>query len=60
MIFKLCYLFTFITSMMNLLGFTNLEWKLIFTPSVLALLINVVMFIITFIIFVFCEYKFLK
>lgn len=57
MIFKLCYLFTFITSMMNLLGFTNLEWKLIFTPSVLALLINVVMFIITFIIFVFCEYK---
>ena len=57
MIFKLCYLFTFITSMMNLLGFTNLEWKLIFTPSVLALLINVVMFIITFIIFVFCKYK---
>lgn len=57
MIFKLCYLFTFITSMMNLLGFTNLEWKLIFTPSVLALLINVVMFIITFIVFVFCEYN---
>lgn len=57
MIFKLCYLFTFITSIMNLLGFTNLEWKLIFTPSVLALLINVVMFIVVFIIFVFCEYK---
>lgn len=57
MIFKLCYLFTFITSIMNLLGFTNLEWKLIFTPSVLALLINVVMFIIAFIIFVSCEYK---
>lgn len=57
MIFKLCYLFTFITSITNLLGFTNLEWKLIFTPSVLALLINVVMFIITFIVFVFCEYN---
>ena len=57
MIFKLCYLFTFITSIMNLLGVTNLEWKLIFTPSIFAILINVFILIVCFIIAISCEYK---
>ena len=50
MIFKLCYLFTFVTSMMNLLGVTDLQWKLVFMPSIVAILINIIILIVCFVI----------
>lgn len=38
MIQKLCYLFTFIFSITNMLNITNINWMTVFAPSVIALL----------------------
>lgn len=45
MISKLCYLFTFILSITNILGVTSLGWGLIFTPSIVALVCNLIVLI---------------
>lgn len=49
MFFKLCYLFTFITSILNILGVTALSWWTVFMPSVIALTIGIIIIAITLI-----------
>lgn len=44
MISKLCYLFTFIFSVTNLIGATNLSWELVFTPSIVVTVLNLILF----------------
>ncbi|WP_250675458.1 hypothetical protein LZ906_017330 (plasmid) [Paraclostridium ghonii] len=46
MIFKLCYLFTFIASILNLLGIIALKWSTIFMPSIIALSIKILLIIV--------------
>lgn len=46
MISKLCYLFTFIFSVTNLIGATNLGWGLVFTPSIIVMVLNLILFVI--------------
>lgn len=49
MFFKLCYLFTFITSILNLLGITTLSWWTVFMPSAIALTLAIIIIAITLI-----------
>lgn len=44
--FKLCYLFTFITALLKLLGVINLGWLAIFAPSIFALGIEIMLVIL--------------
>lgn len=46
MITKLCYLFTFIFSVTNLIGATDLGWGLVFTPSIVMTVLNLILFVI--------------
>lgn len=49
MVFKLCYLFTFIASILNLLGVTSLSWTTIFIPSIIAFIVNIIILAIVLI-----------
>lgn len=50
MITKLCCLFTFIFSVTNMLGVTNLSWGLVFAPTFAAIALNLIVIIIALII----------
>ncbi|EQK39781.1 putative membrane protein [[Clostridium] bifermentans ATCC 638] len=49
MVFKLCYLFTFVLSITNILGATDLAWKVVFAPSVVAMALNLIVIIVALI-----------
>lgn len=44
--FELCYLFTFITALLKILGVINLGWLAIFAPSIFALGIKIMLAIL--------------
>lgn len=54
MISKLCYLFTFITSILNLLDITSLKWSIVFIPSIIALIVEMIILIIALSVFYRC------
>ena len=50
MIGKLCYLFTFIFSVLNLLNITNIAWNIVFMPSIIVIGLKLLLFAICFIV----------
>lgn len=46
MLFKLCYLYTFILTITNMLNITHLGWSIVFIPSCIAFTLEILLVVI--------------